>query len=259
MSDEFDGAPERLDAAGQSILYGRQKLAERPAAPVMVCEGKAAADAASVLLPTIVTIASPKRSKGVRCVDWAPLSGRQVIIWPNAGAEGLEHALAVANEASIASAMAVAIISPPTGCKADWNAADAQAEGWSTERAGELAAAAYNWEDYPHRKRRLRQRDASAGELIDQLHRLEQETHPKDGLKSANRKDLRAFEALDVAGQLIDALAGWALDHQVGLALKNLKFVPLQPSGTKQHPDYLKVDERLMIISMRKTEARASR
>jgi hypothetical protein len=37
------------------------------------------------------------------------------------------------------------------------------------------------------------------------------------------------------------ALAGWALDHQAGLAMKGLQFVPRQPSGTRDHPEYLQL------------------
>ena len=76
--------------------------------------------------------------------------------------------------------------------------------------------------------------------LIDKLSELERTTNPEVGARTAKRKDLAAFRALQTAGKLVNALAGWALDHQAGLALKNLKFRPLQPSGTRTHPDYLK-------------------
>jgi hypothetical protein len=93
-----------------------------------------------------------------------------------------------------------------------------------------------NSDDYPRRKWARAARDEYVTFLIDRLRKLEQRTDPKDGQNSAKGKDLAAFEALSVAGELVNALAGWALDHQVGLALKNLEFVPLQPSGTKDHP-----------------------
>jgi hypothetical protein len=70
------------------------------------------------------------------------------------------------------------------------------------------------------------------------LAELERKTHPKDGAQSATKKDLAAFEALDTAGQLVEALAGWALDHQMGLALKGLKFVPLGTAKTRSLPEY---------------------
>jgi DNA-binding transcriptional regulator YiaG len=94
-------------------------------------------------------------------------------------------------------------------------------------------------DDYPRRKLAQPAHDEYVALLIDRLRKLEQQTHPRAGQKSAVGKDFAAFEALSVAGEIVNALAGWALDHQVGLALKNLEFVPLQPSGTKGHPDYL--------------------
>jgi hypothetical protein len=96
-----------------------------------------------------------------------------------------------------------------------------------------------NPDDYPRRKWARAAHDEYVTHLIDRLRKLEQQTDPKDGQNSAKGKDLAAFDALIVAGELVNAIAGWALDHQVGLALKNLEFVPLQPSVTKDHPDYL--------------------
>jgi hypothetical protein len=75
--------------------------------------------------------------------------------------------------------------------------------------------------------------------LIGQLTELERKTDPAGGPDTAHRKDFAAFEALEFAGKLIEALAGWAIDHQIGLAIKGLQFVPLQPSGTQKHPEYL--------------------
>jgi len=95
-------------------------------------------------------------------------------------------------------------------------------------------------DDYPRRKWAQPACDEYVACLIDRLRKLERKTHPEDGPQSAKGKDLAAFDALQAAGELVNALAGWALDHQAGLALKNLEFMPLQPSGTKNHADYLK-------------------
>jgi transcriptional regulator with XRE-family HTH domain len=75
--------------------------------------------------------------------------------------------------------------------------------------------------------------------LLERLDGLEQKTRPSSGDISAERKDLAAFQALKWAGNLVQHVAGWAIDHQIGLAAEGLKFVPLQPSGTKAHPQYL--------------------
>jgi DNA-binding transcriptional regulator YiaG len=74
--------------------------------------------------------------------------------------------------------------------------------------------------------------------ILDRLDKLERKTRPEPGAKSATGKDLAAFEALKLAGQLVQYVAGWAMAHEMGLAGVGLSFVPLQPSGTKNHPDY---------------------
>ena len=71
------------------------------------------------------------------------------------------------------------------------------------------------------------------------LAELERDTRPSLGFKSAKAKDLKAFEALEVAGQLVAAVAGWAINHEIGLAVEGLQFVPLQPPQTKSDPQYL--------------------
>lgn len=75
--------------------------------------------------------------------------------------------------------------------------------------------------------------------LVDDLLELERKTVPASGAEAAEGKDFAAFEALQSAGRLVEELAGWAMDHQIGLALSGAKFVPSQPSGTRNHPDYL--------------------
>jgi hypothetical protein len=94
--------------------------------------------------------------------------------------------------------------------------------------------------NYPRRNDFGGARTSYVASLIDKLSELERKTNPEGGARTAERKDLAAFHALQTAGKLVNALAGWALDHQAGLALKNLKFLPLQPSGTRTHPDYLR-------------------
>jgi putative DNA primase/helicase len=115
-------------------LYGLQRLAERPSAPVVICEGEKAADAATRLLPTVVAVTSPSGSKSAGKADWSPLRGRAVTVWPDADAAGLEYAGQVAKLATAAGALSVAIVSPPPDCKFGWDAADALAEGWDEAR-----------------------------------------------------------------------------------------------------------------------------
>jgi hypothetical protein len=123
-------------------LYGLHGLAERPAAPVVVCEGEKSADAATKLLPDFVAVTSPNGSKSAGKADWSPLQGRAVTVWPDADAAGLAYAHQVAKFAATAVAVSVSIVSPPVGCSVGWDAADALAEGWTTTRTAEFLAAA---------------------------------------------------------------------------------------------------------------------
>jgi hypothetical protein len=80
--------------------------------------------------------------------------------------------------------------------------------------------------------------------LLDRLSELEASTRPSRGPKSEKGKDLAALQALELAGKLIEAVAGWAIDHQIGLALEGRSFVPLQPMQTKEHRDYLEARQQ---------------
>lgn len=74
--------------------------------------------------------------------------------------------------------------------------------------------------------------------LMNRLIELREQSDPSGGDASAIGKDLRALQALGYAGRLVKALAGWAIDHQVGLANENLSFVSLGPSQTRELPEY---------------------
>lgn len=77
-------------------LYGLDRLARRPDAPVLVCEGEKAADAADHLAPSYVVVTSPNGSNASKTADWAPLRGRTITIWPDADKSGQSYADAVA-------------------------------------------------------------------------------------------------------------------------------------------------------------------
>jgi hypothetical protein len=127
---------------GKRPLYGLDRLANRPAAPVVVTEGEKAADAVTRLLPTHVAMTSPNGSKSAARADWSPLAHRTVVIWPDADEPGSDYAKAVARLVRAAGAASVTVVAPPANVATGWDAADALAEGWTTERASDLIAAA---------------------------------------------------------------------------------------------------------------------
>lgn len=123
-------------------LYGLDRLAARPGAPVVLCEGEKAAAAAGRLLPGFVAITSPNGAKSAGKSDWSPLRGRLVTVWPDADAPGRKYAEEAARLCAVAGAASVAILTPPAGVKAGWDAADAEEEKWSRTRLTEFLKSA---------------------------------------------------------------------------------------------------------------------
>lgn len=64
-------------------LYGLDRLAQRPDAPVIVVEGEKTADAATRIFPSFVVVTWPGGGKAVHKAGWAPLAGRSVTLWPD--------------------------------------------------------------------------------------------------------------------------------------------------------------------------------
>lgn len=136
-------------------LYGLDRLAQRPQAPVVICEGEKAADAAGELLPDFVAVTSPNGSQSAKKADWQRLAGRAVVIWPDADDAGTKYAETVA--ALLAPiAASVKRLAPPAGVKSGWDAADALAEGWDQARAAGFVGTAVEQQS-PERPRRPRQ------------------------------------------------------------------------------------------------------
>jgi len=69
-------------------LYGLPALGQRPEATVLVVEGEATAEAASLLFPEFVVISWANGTNAIAKTDWRPLAGRSVTLWPDADAPG---------------------------------------------------------------------------------------------------------------------------------------------------------------------------
>jgi len=123
-------------------LYGLQRLAHAPDAPVVVVEGEKAADAAAALLAGFVVVTSPNGSKSAAKADWSPLKGRRAIIFPDADEPGANYAVEVAGLCLKAGATSVLIAPPPEGVPDGWDAADAKDDGWTSDQARDLIASA---------------------------------------------------------------------------------------------------------------------
>ncbi len=130
-------------------LYRLHEIAARRTAPVLVCEGEKAADAAQTLLPQCVATTPPNGAQSPKQADWSPLKGRVVWIWPDFDEPGYAFRNKVAELATSAGAkevrsfnMSLVSQSPDRGKAGDlpkgWDAADALAQGWTTDALAAL-------------------------------------------------------------------------------------------------------------------------
>jgi putative DNA primase/helicase len=121
-------------------LFGLDRLAKKPKAPVVVCEGEKAATAAGALLPDHVAVTSPNGSLAAAKADWSPLAGRQVTLWPDADEPGAKYADELVKLLAPIAA-SIRRVTPLDGVKEGWDASDAVSEGWDEARAKALIEA----------------------------------------------------------------------------------------------------------------------
>lgn len=118
-------------------LYRLPDLISRRDAPVVITEGEKSADAAAELLPSHVAVAWCGGTGGIRHVDWAPLAGRAVVLWPDADDPG-QAAMAKVAQTLLRMGAVVTVVRPPARVPTGWDLADAAAEGW---KPAQVAAA----------------------------------------------------------------------------------------------------------------------
>ncbi len=131
-------------------LYHLDKLTENAGAPVVVCEGEKAADAAALLFPEAVCTTMLNGAQSPHKSNWQPLAGRVVWLWPDNDEAGRECMTKVATLAMQAGAHSVEVFNLDAfacapGAGADevpclggvrslpekWDAADAVTYGWT--------------------------------------------------------------------------------------------------------------------------------
>jgi uncharacterized protein (DUF927 family) len=105
-------------------LYGLDRLAACPEAPVLVCEGEKAANAAAAIFPDHVAITSQGGARNAGKTDWQPLDGRNVAIWPDNDEPGTDYARDVARLAQQAGAAEVRVVAVPEAFGEGWDLAD---------------------------------------------------------------------------------------------------------------------------------------
>jgi len=123
-------------------LYGLERLRARMEAPVLLVEGEKTADAAQELFPDLAVVTSPGGSNAAGKVDWSPLKGRAVTIWPDADGAGAKYAQQAAALLMEAGAGSVNLVELPAGLPQGWDLADELPQEWPHERRCELLEAA---------------------------------------------------------------------------------------------------------------------
>ncbi len=110
-------------------MYGLDRLARAPLAPVLVVEGAKKVEPATKLFPDHVAVAWPGGAEGVKHVDWAPLQGRAVVVWPDNDDVGRKAAASIAELALKAGADSAAVVPVPSDFPPKWDLADVPPEG----------------------------------------------------------------------------------------------------------------------------------
>ena len=160
-------------------LYGLDQLAAHPEAPVLICEGEKAADAAQQIFPGHVAVTSHGGAAAARKADWEILRGREVLIWPDYDQSGADYAREVAEILSdMGCAVSVIDISELVEIEGGKRAADRTVDGWDAADAinewsdlGTLRDAALGLaQPFPGRREGLSHQDARPRLKVDNGH-----------------------------------------------------------------------------------------
>lgn len=89
-------------------LYGLELLG--PDEDILLVEGEKCCESARRLFPHKTVMTWPGGTGGVGHVDWSPLAGRNVLIWPDADAPGIEAARKIAAQISHTSKSTVRLV-----------------------------------------------------------------------------------------------------------------------------------------------------
>jgi len=123
-------------------LYGLDRLAARPDAPVLLVEGEKAADAAAALFPDLVAMTWAGGASAVAHAECSPLRGRRCAIWPDADDPGRKAADDLAKRLRVVGVAGLGVVDVPADWPKAWDVADTPPPGVSaTDLRGLLDAA----------------------------------------------------------------------------------------------------------------------
>ena len=125
---------------GERTLYGLERLEHNKNNSILVVEGEKTADSARKLYPEYTVISWSNGSGAVGKTNWAPLTGRNVVIWPDNDAGGYKAADKIVETLNDLNRDAkksptIATIPVPKGFPEKWDLADDFPEGWNKDKA----------------------------------------------------------------------------------------------------------------------------
>lgn len=116
-----DGFP-----TGNRPMYNQPGIAGE--SHVVLVEGEKCADALiEIGIPATCVMGGSKTR--IEKIDWSPIVGKHVVIWPDADQSGIDFASRVAEACYRAGAASAVVLTPPEGKNDGWDAADAIEEG----------------------------------------------------------------------------------------------------------------------------------
>lgn len=114
-------------------LYGLDILAQNPSKPVMIVEGEKCADAARAMAGHCYAVVSwPGGAQAIRKVDWSPVHGRKLFLWPDNDTPGVQCMESIAE--LLSDRVAEIKVLYPEGQAEKWDAADAATSGWTWDQ-----------------------------------------------------------------------------------------------------------------------------
>jgi hypothetical protein len=109
---------------GPLPLYGLDRLAARPDAPVLVVEGEKSAEAAARIFPDHVVITWPSGANNVHRVEMLAVEGKQLVLWPDNDPPGRDAMRKFAAHAYQAGAISIRMVDVPPDFGEKWDLAD---------------------------------------------------------------------------------------------------------------------------------------
>lgn len=119
-------------------LYGLELLSDRPDAWILLVEGEKTADAARELFSAkYIPMTWCGGSSAITQVDFSPIYGRQVLLWPDADKPGIECMSKIAGLLAENGCKVKRV--NPEGQPDGWDLADALSAGWDNKQTMEWA------------------------------------------------------------------------------------------------------------------------